>query len=288
MKNIFALATLLLLVVLTLPSMVFAEEWGEIREATVNLNVREQPDKKSGHVLTLAKGQRVKVDFIENGWAAIFNLTEAKRDLNKAVGYANVKYLEPVTVSPAPAPVESKETTAQSETVVKAESGEGEVKASVATAPKGDPVKMGINPSRMPVKISSDRMTYDETGKVVSFVGNVVAEHGQLTLWADNLSAYLASKSGKKFTADSVDRIIAEGNVRAQKGTAEGTCGKLTYFVNDQLLQMEQNPLLQDGPNSLTGEIIKFDIKDNRSEVEGGKGQRVKAIFMTPGNMKVQ
>lgn len=289
MKNIYALTTLLLLVVLTLPSVVMAEEWGEIREATVNLNVRERPDKESEHILTLAKGQRVKVDFIKNGWATIFNLTEADRDQSKAIGYANVKYLELVVVpTPEPVLVPPEKTSVQPEAVVNAKSGDGEVKASAAVAPKDDPAEIGIDPSRMPVKISSDRMTYDESGKVVSFVGNVVAEHGQLTLWANNLSAYLSSKSGKKFTADSVDRIIAEGDVKAQKGTAEGTCGKLTYFVNDQLLQMEQNPLLQDGPNSLTGEIIKFNIKDNRSEVVGGKGQRVKAIFMTPGNMKVQ
>ncbi|BDQ36286.1 hypothetical protein SYK_06460 [Pseudodesulfovibrio nedwellii] len=289
MKNIYALTTLLLLVVLTLPSVVMAEEWGEIREATVNLNVRERPDKESEHILTLAKGQRVKVDFIKNGWATIFNLTEADRDQSKAIGYANVKYLELVVVpTPEPVLVPPEKTSVQPEAVANAKSGDGEVKASAAVAPKDDPAKIGIDPSRMPVKISSDRMTYDESGKVVSFVGNVVAEHGQLTLWANNLSAYLSSKSGKKFTADSVDRIIAEGDVKAQKGTAEGTCGKLTYFVNDQLLQMEQNPLLQDGPNSLTGEIIKFNIKDNRSEVVGGKGQRVKAIFMTPGNMKVQ
>lgn len=289
MKNIYALTTLLLLVVLTLPSVVMAEEWGEIREATVNLNVRERPDKESEHILTLAKGQRVKVDFIKNGWATIFNLTEADRDQSKAIGYANVKYLELVVVpTPEPVLVPPEKTSVQPEVVVNAKSGDGEVKASAAVAPKDDPAEIGIDPSRMPVKISSDRMTYDESGKVVSFVGNVVAEHGQLTLWANNLSAYLSSKSGKKFTADSVDRIIAEGDVKAQKGTAEGTCGKLTYFVNDQLLQMEQNPLLQDGPNSLTGEIIKFNIKDNRSEVVGGKGQRVKAIFMTPGNMKVQ
>jgi lipopolysaccharide export system protein LptA len=146
---------------------------------------------------------------------------------------------------------------------------------------------VGVDPSRLPVKITSDRMTYDEAGKVISFVGHVVANHGELTLWADKLSAFLASSTDKKFAADSVDRIVAEGNVRAKKGTTEGTCGLLTYMVGPQLLKMERDPKLQDGPNSLTGEVINFHIKDDRSEVIGGK-QRVKAVFMTPGNLKVQ
>ncbi|WP_319466969.1 LptA/OstA family protein [uncultured Pseudodesulfovibrio sp.] len=226
------------------------------------------------------------MDFIQDGWGAVFNLNETVRSEKRAIGYVNVKYVStveevakkkdtpsaPVKTKPAPATVK----------------GEGEVKAPVAATPQPDPIRVGVDPSRMPVKISSDRMTYDETGKVVSFVGNVVAEHGELTLWSEKLSAFFASKSNKQFSADSVDRIVAEGNVRVKKGTTEGTCGKLTYLVGKQLLKMENNPLLQDGPNSLTGEVIKFHVRENRSEVVGGKGKRVKAVFMTPENMKRQ
>lgn len=283
MKSIrfFTVLTLLALFCLAAPSA--ASAWGEIREATVNLNVRKAPNKNGKHVVTLAKGQRVKVDFIKDGWAAVFNLTEKTRDKKKAVGYANVKYLMLIKKAPNTASAPK----AQPKAVVQAEAGQGEVKAGVADRPVQDPLKVGVDPSRVPVKITSDRMTYDETGKIVSFQGNVVAEHGELTLWSDTLSAFLASKDSKKFAADSVDRIVAEGNVRAKKGNSTGSCGKLTYFVEDQVLVMERNPLLKDGPNSLTGEKIKFFVKDNRSEVIGGS-KRVKAIFMTPGDLKVQ
>lgn len=262
---------------------------GEIREAKSNLNVREKRTPKSEHVITLAKGQRVKVDFIKDGWGAIFNLTETVRDEKQALGYVNVKYLSIVEVAPIveDVSVEEVQSSKPVETKVAPPAGEGEVKASVAATPP-DPIKVGIDPSRLPVKISSDRMTYDETGKVVSFVGNVVAEHGELTLWAQKLSAYFTSKDNKKFAADSIDRIVAEGKVRAKKGTTEGTCGKLTYYVGEQLLKMENDPLLQDGPNSLTGDVIKFHVRENRSEVVGGEGKRVKAIFMTPAKIKGQ
>ncbi|EGB13759.1 lipopolysaccharide transport periplasmic protein LptA [Pseudodesulfovibrio mercurii] len=265
-----------MLALLLVPVRAQAQDWGEVREAMVNLNVRKAPAPGAEHVVTLAKGQRVRTDFPKDGWVAVFELGEKDRDLAKAVGYANAKYLkvvEETPAAPAPAP--------------KADSGEGEVKAEVAETPPPAPVPVGVDPSRMPVRITSDRMTYDETGKVIAFVGNVVATHGELTLWADKLSAYLSARTDKKFSADSVDRIVAEGNVRAKKGTTEGTCGKLTYLVGPQLLKMERNPKLQDGPNSLTGEVINFHIKDDRSEVIGGE-QRVKAIFMTPGNLKVQ
>ena len=294
MLNLRALTILLALAALLLPSVAVAEEWGDIRQATLNLNVRAKPDRTSEHVLTLAKGQRVKTDFMDkDGWVAIFNLNESKRDISLAVGYANSKYLKIIPREQnAPAPVsvpepEPAKPVVGTKSEAPSRSGQGEVKAVVEETPDIDPIKVGVDPSRIPVKISSDRMTYDESGKVVSFVGNVVAEHGKLTLWADRLSAYLASKTDKKFSADSVDRIVAEGNVKVKKESTEGTCGMLTYFVDRQLLRMEDQPLLQDGPNSLAGEIINFHIKENRSEVEGGK-QRVKAIFMTPEKLKVQ
>jgi lipopolysaccharide export system protein LptA len=282
MKKISSLLVAFLLIFSVLSGAVYAEGWGEVREATLNLNVREKRTPKSEHIVTLAKGQRVKVDFLKDGWVAVFNLNESKRDESRAIGYANTKYLKIVKVEQkAPAKLSS----VKKSEIIK--NGDGEVKATVATKPSTDPIKIGIDPSRIPVKITSDRMVYDEKGKFVSFVGNVVAEHGKLTLWASKLSAYFSS-NGNKVGSDSMDTIVAEGKVRVKKDTTEGTCGKLTYFVENQMLKMEQNPMLQDGPNSLTGEVINFNVRTNRSEVVGGKEQRVKAIFLTPKKMKVQ
>ena len=285
----FGLA-LFLAVFFTVPAL--AADWGEIREAAVNLNVRAERDRKSAHVMTLPKGERVKCDFLRNGWIAIFDLNEPERDEQKAVGYANIKYLKLVVgaapkAAEAPAATPAAKPEPQRPAAAEPE-GEGEVMAPVAESAPPDPIKIGVDPSKMPVQISSDRMIYDENGKVVSFVGNVVAEHGELTLWAQKLSAYFSSSSGKKFSVDSVDRIVAEGNVRAKKGKTEGEAQKVTYFVAKQLLTMEGDPVLRDGPNSLTGGVINFNVRENRSEVVRDKDKRVRAIFMTPAKMKGQ
>ncbi len=268
-----------------------AADWGEIREAASNLNVREKRTPRSEHVVTLTKGQKVKVDFLKSGWFAVFSVNETERSEKRAMGYANAKYLVPTTV-PAVTTQAAQSMQEDAPKTAPAMSGQpveggGEVKAPVDATPP-DPIQIGMNPSRVPVKITSDRMTYDENGKVVSFVGNVMAEHGELTLWANRLSAYFSSKSGKKFAVDSIERIVAEGSVRAKKGKTEGSCGKLTYMVEEQVLKMENDPVLKDGPNSLTGDVIKFYVRENRSEVMGGEGKRVRAIFLTPEKIKVQ
>ena len=290
MKSIHTVLLILALAVCCAGSALAADDWGEIRAAKLNLNVRDARSPKGNHVVTLTKGEQIKCDFLKNGWVAVFNLDEVVRDEKNAIGYANIKYLalvskpkaaqQPVAAEKAPEAEEPK--------VVASPEGPGEIKASVVDSEPPDPIKIGVDPSKMPVQIASDRMTYDENGKVVSFVGNVVAEHGELKLWAERLSAYFSSKSGKKFSVDSVDRIVAEGNVRAKKGKTEGECRKVTYFVDKQLLTMEGDPVLRDGPNSLTGGVINFHVRENRSEVIRDKDKRVKAIFMTPARIKGQ
>jgi len=298
-----------LIIAITFFSMTFsalAGEWGVVREADRNLNVRQSRSPKSGHVVTLKKGERVRTDFLKNGWLAVFRLNQTERKESKALGYANAKYLKPVkkqkksaskthqetkkaTAAPTTPKAEKnkKQTQPMSLKPSKATSGAGQVKAAVDTTP---PQKDEISTTPgVPVSITSERMTYDENRKVVAFVGNVIAKHEGLTLWADNISAYFSSKDNKKFQVDSINKIIALGNVRAQKGKTSGTCGKLTYNVGKRILYMEENPVLKDGPNSITGEVIRYFVRENRSEVIGNKkGKRVEAIFFAPKGMKVQ
>jgi lipopolysaccharide export system protein LptA len=296
--------------VLTIPAI--AADWGVVRQADRNLNVRKGRTPKAEHVVTLKKGERVRTDFLKNGWVAVFRMNQAERKESAALGYANVKYLKPVkmtkpAVTPkakpaakvakkpvakqAPAQKQQNTPANQKKQVVmkpgKPASGAGQVKAPVDTVPPANDEAVST-PSGVPVSITAERMTYDENRKVVAFVGNVIAKHEGLTLWADNISAYLSSKDGKKFQVDSIDRIVARGNVRAKKGKTSGSCGKLTYDVGKRILYMEEKPVLKDGPNSITGEVIRYYVRENRSEVVGDKGKRVEAIFFAPKGLKVQ
>ncbi len=145
----------------------------------------------------------------------------------------------------------------------------------------------------VPVKITSDTMTYSQKGDQVVFKGSVYVIRQDIELWSDVLTVLLEKKEGPKNATQSVvdeqgsiKKIIAQGNVRikADKGRT-GTCGKATYEAGKDLLIMEDDPMLMEGSNKIQGEIIKLYIKENRSEVLGGKG-RVEAIFNTKGNVQ--
>ncbi|MDY7000497.1 MAG: LptA/OstA family protein [Thermodesulfobacteriota bacterium] len=139
-------------------------------------------------------------------------------------------------------------------------------------------------------KITSDKMHYDPSGKQVIFTGKVRVEHTDFLLFADTITVFfprtpnqghadadlLATDPGK------IEKIIARGNVRIEREGKTGQCKKAVYLVRQGLLTMEGNPVLQDGKNKISGKTVKFYLKDNRSEVEGGKDQRVEALFFSP------
>ncbi len=129
-----------------------------------------------------------------------------------------------------------------------------------------------------PIRIVADKMTYSQTGKSVVFEGNVEVKRENVNLWANLLTTTFAAK-GKE---DKIERIVAEGSVRMTMGERKGTCGRLTYDVDNGILILEGSPSLSEGGNTVKGEVIKFYMKDNRSEVLGGKSNRVEATFVTP------
>jgi hypothetical protein len=67
--------------------------FGEVRVADRQLTVRAARDKDSEFRKVLKPGQKVRVDFHEDGWFAVFDPEETVRDLKRAWGYCRDKYL---------------------------------------------------------------------------------------------------------------------------------------------------------------------------------------------------
>lgn len=147
----------------------------------------------------------------------------------------------------------------------------------------------------IPVTITSNSMQYAQQNDQVVFSGAVHVIRQDIELWSDTLTVFLEKNKTRDEAAastmddpGSIKKIVAQGNVRikADKGRS-GTCGKTTYDARAELLTLEDNPVLMEGSNKIQGEVIKMYIRENRSEVIGGK-QRVQAIFNTSGSLPGQ
>ncbi len=139
-------------------------------------------------------------------------------------------------------------------------------------------------PQPVPTRITSERMQYDAANQRVIFEGKVHVIRPDFQLWSEKLTVMLEKETKQDkhkrqgngtvspamgMEAGQVERIIAERNVRMQQEDKSGTCGKATYIAADGKIIMEQNPVVNDGPNQIRGQIINYYTRDNRSEVIG-------------------
>jgi Uncharacterized protein conserved in bacteria len=297
-KRFFAAACAAAFLIALCVAQAFAQgaSWGEVRVVERPVSVHHKPDPASTIVRTMKVGDKVRVDFVQpNGWAALFDMTETEHDLTKAIGFAELKLLTPLAqAKPLPAPAPAKKPSGKSAPAP-------ELKDEVKPQPG---LLSGQAPSsgpQDPVRITSDRMVYNQNDNAVVFIGNVHGTQKDMAIWSTKLTAYFADKKkdqkGQKEPkeqkpaadgaspgdfGDKIERIVAEGSVRMVVGKNDGACSTLIYYVPDGVLRMEGNPILREGQNTVRGDVIKFYIHENRSEVLSGTQRRVEAIFYSP------
>lgn len=244
--------------------------------------MRKERGEKSAVVAVLAPGEKVLAGLPRDGWLAVFRQGAQAHDEASAMGFLPAGLLRPLVKAQAAPQVPA-----------------------MPTGPAQKPKAQGASPAsgqgqvvnkQEPVRVTSDKLTYKQAENAVMFEGNVHATHADMSLWANKLTAYFADKkkaaagkdqAGKEGGdfSDKIERIVAEGNVRMVSGKNEGFCGRLTYFVAENTLRMDDNPILREGANTVRGEIIKYFLKENRSEVLSGSQRRVEAIFQSGGNV---
>lgn len=278
---------------------------GELKLVEARTEIHKERSTKAQVVAVLAPGEHIKTGYPREGWLAVFRMNDPATNEATAVGYVPEGMVRSMTRPTARSGAKSpgradlgtgaapeKKTTAavtQAKPVGRSAPApelKGEVKEGSLLG-GGQP---GLN-KQDPVRITSDKLTYNQAENSVVFVGNVHATHGNMALWSERLTAYFVDKGktkekGGNDFADKIERIVADGDVRMVANKNEGQCATLTYFVAEGMLRMDGNPILREGQNTVRGDTIKFYMRDNRSEVLSGKQRRVEAIFFTPGSEK--
>lgn len=165
----------------------------------------------------------------------------------------------------------------------------------------------------LPTTITASKMRYDANKQQVVFEGNVKVRRPDFDLDSNKLTIFFQKKTQPKTAltkkspsgetpngkapsenvtddplstmgAGDIDKLIAEGKVLMVRDGRTGTCEKITYYVPKELIVMEGSPVLKEKDNSVTGQIINFYVKENRSEVLGGSNAPVQVRFTSPKN----
>jgi lipopolysaccharide export system protein LptA len=109
---------------------------------------------------------------------------------------------------------------------------------------------------------------------LVIFTGNVVARQNSSVQYADRMEVYLDEKG------DRILRTVSTGNVRIiTRDCRTGTARRAEYHDLEQRVVLSGNARVWQEDNVVSGESIVIYLSQDRSVVQGGKQERVKAVF---------
>ena len=149
--------------------------------------------------------------------------------------------------------------------------------------------------NKFPTNITANHMRYEANRKQVVFEGSVKVRRPDFDLDSIKLTILFKEKKEKPQATDDplstmgggdIDKLIAEGQVLMVREGREGKCGKVTYYVDKELIVMEQNPVLSEGKNTVSGQKINFYVRDNKSEVIGSDTSPVKVHLSSPKSVQ--
>ncbi|MEN3038888.1 MAG: LptA/OstA family protein [Candidatus Kryptonium sp.] len=125
------------------------------------------------------------------------------------------------------------------------------------------------------INITSDKMEVFEDEGLAVFSGRVFAQSRDIKLWADRLYVYYVKGETKR----DIQRVIALGRVKIEKGKWRAVAGKATYFRDQEKLVLEEMPKVWYDDNFVEGDLVFVYFNEDRSEVFSREGGRVRVRF---------
>ena len=153
--------------------------------------------------------------------------------------------------------------------------------------------------SKGPIAISADRMDSDDPAGIVTFSGAVVARQGEMTITCDLMKVFYVhqEKTGQAAQASAesggqarspmgdsnrqIDKVECDGNVKVVEGERMAVGQKALYLAQSlpRRIILTGEARVWQGRDSLTGHQVTYNLDDNRSTAESGRGQRVRTIY---------
>lgn len=124
----------------------------------------------------------------------------------------------------------------------------------------------------LPVEITADSLTVNQTDGIAVFEGNVLAVQGAMRLAAARVEvAYSEGGTG-------IETLRATGGVTLVSAQDAAEAAEALYTIATGDMVMTGNVLLTQGQNAISGQRLVLDLEEGTGQMEG----RVQTVF-TPG-----
>jgi lipopolysaccharide export system protein LptA len=147
--------------------------------------------------------------------------------------------------------------------------------AAGADGPKGTATPKTTKDDRtQPVTVDADKMERFGKEGLVVFSGSVVARQNNSVQYADRMEVYLDE------AGDKIVRTVSTGAVRIiTRDCRTATARRAEYYDLDQRVVLIGNARVWQDDNVVSGETITIYLSQDRSVVQSGTQERVKAVF---------
>jgi len=141
------------------------------------------------------------------------------------------------------------------------------------------------------IHVTADSLSSESDARFAEFKGNVKVTQGDFVIKSDSLKIFYKEVGGEKKagTTESIDKIIATGNVKIESEETTAFSRQAEYDTNSMIMVLTgEDSRVFDKKNSVTGSKITFNRKDGLVKAEGDRNRRVNAVFFpdektTPG-----
>lgn len=164
------------------------------------------------------------------------------------------------------------------------------VAAQTAPKPAVAPFQQVLTTNK-PIHISSDKLEASQKDGTVIFEGHVVANQENLVMTGRKLVVYARKEKPKAAKGseekpgmiEQLDRIELSGDVKITQDNKLATCEKAVYYREEQKIILSGNPQVSQGKDVINGQLITLFLAEERSVVEGGGQNPVKATLHPDG-----
>lgn len=124
-----------------------------------------------------------------------------------------------------------------------------------------------------PLEITSQQLEVFQEQQKSVFIGDVVAEQGEMTLYTDLLTVLFDGRND-------VRRIEADGAVRILDSLRTAHADRAVFDREEETLILSGNAEVVQGENRISGDEIILFIGQNRSLIRSKESGRVRAVIL--------
>jgi lipopolysaccharide export system protein LptA len=134
------------------------------------------------------------------------------------------------------------------------------------------------------IHIVADKLKANNEAKYAEFIGNVKVTQDDTIITSDRLKIYskrgLVGNQKSSSNEDTIEKIVATGNVKIQFDSRTAMAENAVYTVKDRVLVLSGgNARIVSGKNTLTGTKITYYRGNGSINVDG----RIHAVFFSKG-----